>query len=264
MTAQNISGRVALVTGASTGIGEALARTLVARGALVGLVARRVETLAALAEELGGPDRAFVAAADVSDPVACRSAVDAIADHFGGLDFAFANAGVSMNGAFVDTELEVFHRMMDVNYFGALHLARFAWPHLRRSSGSLVFVSSVVGKRGIATRSGYSAAKFAVHGLFESLRVEWADTGVHVGLVAPGFTDTGIRASALGPDGSVRVGVGRTTGKVMSAHQAAQGVLDVAIYRRREVVLTAGGQAMVWLNKLAPALADRVAARVVG
>ena len=143
-------------------------------------------------------------------------------------------------------------------------MARHALPWLEASRGSLVFVSSVVGKRGFPTRSGYAASKFAVHALFESLRVEWAGRGIHVGLVAPGYTSTGIRESALGEDGKPRREQGRTSGGVMTAEEAAVAILDATSRRRREVVLTAGGKAMVWLNKWLPRVADRVAARVVG
>ncbi len=126
-----------------------------------------------------------------------------------------------------------------------------------------MFVSSIVGKRGFGTRSGYAASKFAVHGLFESLRVEWADKGIHVGIVAPGYTDTDIRASALSADGSSHGETGKTVGKVMSASDAAGAIIAAAAKRRREVILTREGRLLVWLDKLLPGLADRIAARVV-
>jgi short-subunit dehydrogenase len=125
-------------------------------------------------------------------------------------------------------------------------------------------VSSIVGKRGFPTRSGYSASKFAVHALFESLRVEWASKGVHVGIVAPGYTDTEIRERALGADGLPRGQQGMTVGKVMSAEDAASSIICAAAKRRREVILTPGGKVMVWVNKLSGGLSDRLAARVIG
>ncbi len=261
MHSTNHEGQVVLVTGASTGIGRALALRLGRAGAHLGLLARGAERLDALKAELGPDVQALTLVADVTDPEATRAAVDRLAGHFGRLDLAIANAGASMNARFEAAELEVFHRMMDVNYFGALHTARFARPHLEASGGGLMFVSSILGKRGMATRSGYAAAKFAVHGLFESLRAEWADSGIHVGLVAPGYTETEIRFNALGPDGQPRRERGVTRGRVMSADDAAKAIVTAAARRRREVVLTAPGKFMVQLNRFFPALADRVAAR---
>lgn len=254
-------GRVALVTGASSGIGRALALELGRAGARVGLVARRRDRLEEVAEAIG--PAALVLDGDVTDDAFCAASVNALVDRFGRLDIAVANAGLSMNARFEDTEPVVFRRLLDVNYFGAVHLARHALPFLERSGGSLVFVSSVVGKRGFPTRSGYAAAKFAVHGLFESLRAEWAHRGVHVGIVCPGFTDTEIRETALGADGRQRSEAGPTTGRVMTSEQAAHGIVRAIARRRREVVLTSAGKAMVMLNRLLPGLADRVAARVV-
>ena len=256
-------GQSVLVTGASSGIGRALALRLGRAGAYVGLVARREQRLRALADELGPQARSTILVGDVSDEQFARQAVGRFAAEARGVDVLINNAGISMNGAFESTDIEVFRRMMDVNYFGSLFFTQHAFPHLRESGGSVMFVSSIVGKRGFPTRSGYAASKFAVHGLFESLRVEWADTGVHVGIVAPGYPDTEIRDVALGPDGLPGQNQGHTSGGVMSADDAAVAILDATARRRREVVLTLGGKGMVWMNKLAPALADRVAGKVV-
>jgi NAD(P)-dependent dehydrogenase (short-subunit alcohol dehydrogenase family) len=260
----HFEGRVVLVTGASSGIGRALALSLGRAGARLGLLARRRERLDALIDELGPGAHALALTCDVTDDDACRRAVEGLVDRFGALDLVVNNAGVSMNGRFDETQLSVFHHMMNVNYFGSLHIARHAGPHLERSQGSLIFVSSIVGKRGFPTRSGYSASKFAVHALFESLRVEWASKGVHVGIVAPGYTETEIREHALGADGLPRGQQGMTVGKVMSAEDAAAAIIEAAARRRREVILTPGGKAMVWVNKISGRLADTLAARVIG
>lgn len=255
--------KVVLLTGASSGIGLALARQLGRAGARLGLMARRETRLEQLRAELSRHTECVVLVGDVASADACEEAVAKLVSHFGHLDVVVANAGVSMNASFDQAELEVFHRMMAVNYFGSLHMARFARPHLGKSRGSLVFISSIVGKRGFPTRSGYAASKFAVHALFESLRVEWADAGIHVGIVAPGYTGTEIREHALGADGAARGERGFTSGDVMSAEDAAAAIVAAIVDRRREVILTRGGKLMVWLNKLLPGVADRVAARVV-
>ena len=258
------SGKVVLITGASSGIGAVVARELAGSGARLGLLARRGDRLDALVDELRASVECVSLVCDVTDEAACRTAIDTLAERFGGIDCVINNAGVSMNGLFDETALSVFHTMMDVNYFGSLYIAHHASSHLERSGGSMLFVSSIVGKRGFPTRSGYSASKFAVHALFESLRVEWAHKGIHVGLVAPGYTATEIRKSALGADGEPRGEEAMTVGKVMSATGAAEAIIKAAAKRRREVILTPGGKAMVWVNKLSGALADRLAARVIG
>ncbi len=258
------SQKVVLITGASSGIGAAVARDLAGSGARLGLLARRGDRIDALIDELGPSVECIPLVCDVTDESACQKAIDTLVERFGGIDCVINNAGVSMNGLFDETALSVFHTMMDVNYFGSLYIARHASSHLERSEGSLIFVSSIVGKRGFPTRSGYSASKFAVHALFESLRVEWAPRGIHVGLVAPGYTATEIRKSALGSDGAPRGEDAMTVGKVMSAAEAAAAIVKAAAKRRREVILTPGGKAMVWINKLSGSLADRLAARVIG
>ncbi len=260
----HFSGKVVLITGASSGIGAALAHELAGSGAQLGLLARRGDRLDALVDAMGAGVECIPLVCDVTDEAACRKAIDTLAERFGGIDCVINNAGVSMNGLFDETALSVFRTMMDVNYFGSLYIARHASAHLERSQGSLIFVSSIVGKRGFPTRSGYSASKFAVHALFESLRVEWADKGIHVGLVAPGYTATEIRKNALGADGGPRGEEAITVGKVMSAAEAAVAIIKASAKRRREVILTPGGKAMVWLNKLSGSLADKLAARVIG
>ncbi len=260
--AHQFKGKSVLVTGASAGIGRALGLALGRAGAHVGLVARREDRLRALVDEIGPSARATILVGDVSDEEFVGEAVRTFVAEAGGLDLLINNAGISMNGLVEETETSVFQRMMDVNYFGSLFFARHAMARLEQSRGSLIFISSIVGKRGFPTRSGYAASKFAVHALFESLRVEWADKGIHVGIVAPGYTDTEIRQVALGPDGQPRRAAGHTSGDVMTAEDAASAILRAAAHRKREVVLTRGGNFMVWLNKLAPHLADRVAAKV--
>jgi NAD(P)-dependent dehydrogenase (short-subunit alcohol dehydrogenase family) len=249
--------KVALVTGASSGIGAALSRQFVAHGGSVVLVARREARLLALAESLGS--NALTQVGDVSDPATSQRAVEAAVRHFGTLDVVIANAGISMNGRFVDTKPEVFERLMAVNYFGAVHLLRAALPVLEVTSGSFTFVSSVAGKRGLPTRSGYAASKFALQGLFESVRCELAYSGVHLGMVCPGYTATDIRTVALGPDGQPRNEVGFLSGRVMQPEVAAEEILAAVAARRREIVLTGGGRLLVTLNKMAPGLADRLA-----
>ncbi len=256
-------GSVAVVTGASSGIGRELALQLAAGGARVCMVARRANKLDELVERIGN-DRAVAVCGDVGDRELCRHAIETAVERFGKLDLLINNAGASMNALFEESDPRVFEDMMRVNYFGSVYMSQYALPHLRASGGSLIFISSVVGKRGFATRSGYAAAKFAIQGLFESLRVEYRGSTVHVGLVCPGYTETEIRSTALGADGRPRAEEGMTAGSVMPAADAAAAILEACAKRRRETVLTTGGKFMVALNRFCPALAERIASRVVG
>jgi len=272
-----LDGRVVIVTGASSGIGRALALKLGKSGYSLGLLARREQKLQEVKSEIiahlqseqpeADPSeldaRIQVISGDVTNAAYCERAINTVVDQFGQIDCLINNAGVSMNGRFDEVDLAVFEQMMAVNYFGSLYMTHFAWQHLKEHNGSVLFISSIVGKRGFPTRSGYAAAKFAVQGLFESLRAESIGTGIHVGMVSPGYTATEIRFRALGEDGKPRMAEGHTMGDVMQPDDVADAIIKAMDARRREVVLTIGGKAMMWLNRLWPSLADRIAARVM-
>jgi NAD(P)-dependent dehydrogenase (short-subunit alcohol dehydrogenase family) len=137
----------------------------------------------------------------VTDPEQCRAAVERTVARFGGLDVLLCSAGVSMRGAFGDSEPGALEHVMRVNFFGTLYPTYFALPHVKRARGSLVAISSLTGKRGTPSYAIYGASKFAVRGLYESLRLELAADGVHVGVVSPGFVDTPLRERVLAPSG---------------------------------------------------------------
>ncbi|MBI2603469.1 MAG: SDR family oxidoreductase [Deltaproteobacteria bacterium] len=261
-----LADKTVLLTGASSGIGYELAQLLGRQGAHLALIARRKDRLEALQQKIKG--EAAIFAGDISNPEFCQNVVALTVQKFGGLDIVINNAGQSMNALFVDTDLKVFHQLMQVNYFGSLYIAKFAIPYLKKNKGSLIFISSVVGKRGFPTRSGYCASKFAVQGLFESLRVELQSHGIHVGIISPGYTDTEIRKTALTADGrsadSEKSFVEKTAGKVMSAQEAAEQILQATLKKKREVILTSGGKLMVWLNNRMPSLVDKLIGRAVG
>jgi NAD(P)-dependent dehydrogenase (short-subunit alcohol dehydrogenase family) len=197
-----LRGKIALITGASSGIGRAAAVRLARLGADVALVAR---TQAALQEAAGEVERlgrsALVLPGDVTDPETSRLAVARTVERFGRLDVLVCSAGVSMRSRFEETRLDAIERVMRVNFFGTLYPTWHAVPHVKATRGSLIAVSSLVGKRGTPTYSAYGASKFAVQGLYESLRVELAPDGVHVGVVSPGHVETPLRERVLGPDG---------------------------------------------------------------
>jgi NAD(P)-dependent dehydrogenase (short-subunit alcohol dehydrogenase family) len=198
-----LSGKVALITGASSGIGRATAVRLAGLGMRVALAARTVAALEEVAADIGrAGGAALVVPTDVTDSEQCRRAVERAAEHHGRLDVLICSAGISMRSPFEGSSLEAMERVMHVNFFGTMYATYHAIPHIKAAGGSLVAISSLVGKRGTPTYAIYGASKFAVQGLYESLRLELAPAGVHVGVVSPGHVGTALRDRVLGPDGT--------------------------------------------------------------
>jgi short-subunit dehydrogenase len=185
------AGRTALVTGASSGIGAALARRLAARGMRVGLVARRQERLDALAAELGGSDRAVVVSGDVAAPGTADAAVQAVMRAWGRLDLLVNAAGEARHVLFKDQAVEDVEALMRVNYFGVVRMIRGALAPMRAAgAGWIVNVSSVAGRIGQPDEAAYAASKFAVTGLSDSLVYELEPLGIHVLVVFPALVRT--------------------------------------------------------------------------
>ncbi|MEO7742223.1 MAG: SDR family oxidoreductase [Usitatibacter sp.] len=257
--------RVVVITGASKGIGAELARQLAARGSRLVLAARGLHELEAVAGEcrnLGA--QVLTVKADVAVEHDCQAMVSGAVLGFGGIDVLVNNAGMTMWARFEDIhDLSILERIMRVNYMGAVYCTRHALPYLRASKGLLVGVSSLAGRTGVPTRTGYSASKHAMTGFFDSLRIELADSGVAVTMIYPGFVATGIRENATGPDGSpIRVSPVKER-EVMGVEECARLIVEAIERRRREVVMTARGKIGLWLKLVAPGLIDRIARRAV-
>jgi len=185
MKMQDLSGKVAVITGASSGIGEATARLLVEEGVHVVLTARRKDRIDALARELG--DNAVAVAADVGDHGEVAAVFDEVRRRFGGLDLLFNNAGLGINGPFADTRPEDWKTQVDANLYGVLNCTHAAIPLLKGRAGAMISsVSSVGGRYGIAGWSVYNATKFAVVGFHDALRKELGPEGIRVALIEPG------------------------------------------------------------------------------
>ena len=254
-----LQGQVAAITGASAGIGLAIARALAREGAAVVLGARRADRLDAAVEDIrqsGG--RAERVTMDVTrEPDVQRLVAHAITT-FGHLDVMVCNAGFGYYGTVEDTPPEVMARMMDVNFMGTFLGARAALPVFRaRARGHLVIISSIVGRRGIAQMSGYSATKAAQAGFAESLRTEFAGSGIRISIVYPVSTETEFRDAMARDYGHEVAGLGPK----QSADHVAEAVVACVKRPRPDVYPHRSSRLLVLMNAVAPGLADRFVQR---
>lgn len=252
----SLKDKVVAITGASSGIGKALATDALSRGAKIAVCARNE---AKLKEAIGidNPNVLYVAA-DVSKEADCQRFIEATLQKWGRVDVLVNNAGISMRALFEHADLQVIRELMDINFWGTVYCSKFAVKSIRENKGVIVGVSSIAGFRGLPARTGYSASKFAMQGFLEALRTELLHTGAHVMWVSPGFTASNIRNVARSADGSAQGETPLDEGKLMSAEQCAAIILDGVEKRKRTIVMTGQGKLTVWLNKLLPGLADKL------
>ena len=254
-----LQNRVVVVTGASSGIGEAMAREYAKMGAKVVMAARREEELRRIAEEIttaGG--KVAYCTCDVTKEEECKHLVDVAVEHFGGVDVMICNAGLSMRALFDDCDLKVLHRLMDVNFWGTVNCTKYALPYLQKSHGSLVGISSVAGIHGLPGRTGYSASKYAMTGFLDTIRVENLKKGVHVMTACPGFTASNVRFSALTADGTQQGETPRNESKMMTPEEVAHIVAKGIKHRKRLCLMEWEGRGTHLLKKFFPALVDRL------
>lgn len=252
--------KVVLITGASSGIGQALAVAALARGAMVAVCGRNINTLAA-AFPKSNSDSLLLVQADVSQEGDCARFITASLEKWGRVDVLINNAGISMRALFEQTELKVIRELMDINFWGAVQCTKYALPAIRAQKGVVVGISSIAGYRGLPGRTGYSASKFALQGFLEALRTELLHTGAHVMWVSPGFTASNIRNAARSGGGLAQGETPLDEGQLMTAAECAQIILQSIERKKRTVVMTRQGKLTVWLNKLLPALADKLVYR---
>lgn len=250
--------KVVVITGASSGIGRALAKEFAAKGAKLSLGARRTELLEQLQSELPGTE-ILIQKTDVSKEDDCRILIEETIKRFGQIDVLVNNAGISMRALFEDVDLKVIRQLMDVNFYGTVYCSKHALPYLLKTKGSLVGVISIAGYVGLPGRTGYSASKFAIRGFLDTLRIENLKKGLHVLVAAPGFTASEVRKAALTNDGSQQGETPRNEEKMMSAEECARRIVKAIEKRKRELILTfVEGKLTVFLGKFFPMLLDRL------
>jgi NAD(P)-dependent dehydrogenase (short-subunit alcohol dehydrogenase family) len=250
-----LAGRVAAITGGSSGIGLACATHLAREGVSVVLGARRISLLQSTAEQIraaGG--RAAILQMDVTREADVEALVATATREFGRLDIMICNAGFGYYGTVEETPPDVMHRMMDVNYMGTFYGARAALPLFRaQNSGHLIFISSIVGRRGIAFMGGYSATKAAQAGLAESLRTEFAGSPIKISCVYPISTRTEFHDAMTRDFGHTVSGLGPK----QTVDEVARAIVNCIRRPRPEVYPHALSRGLAVLNVIAPRFTDR-------
>lgn len=247
-------GKVVIITGASSGIGEACAYEFDRRGANVILAARSVDKLSTISQQL--ENKHLIVQADVAKEVDCQRLVQETIQHFGKIDVLINNAGITMRALFKDAHLDVIRQVMDINFWGTVYCTKFALPYLLQTKGSVVGVSSIAGFKGLPGRTGYSASKFAMQGFLEALRIENHKTGLHVLIACPGYTASNIRNAGLNKDGQAQGESPLNEHKLMTPSQVATHIAKATAKRKKYMVLTRLGKLTVWLNRFFPSFID--------
>jgi dehydrogenase/reductase SDR family member 7B len=258
----SFEGKIVWITGASSGIGEALALTLHRAGARLVLSSRRQAELERVQRACGGDRAARAVALDLTDAASLPRKAEEAQAAFGPVDVFINSGGISQRSLVKDTGVDVHRRLMEVNFFGPVALAVALLPSmLERRSGQLVMVSSLAGKFGTPMRSGYAAAKHALHGFFDSLRAEVRGTGVSVTLVCPGYIRTEITLRSLTGDGSEYGKVDAALAHGMPAAECAR-IVARGIARNEEEILVGGKETYAVLaHRLFPRLFARAVSR---
>jgi short-subunit dehydrogenase len=257
--------KAVIITGASAGIGRELSLMLAEQGAWLALAARNAEKLeevAAQCRQRGG--KAVVVPTDVTEQSRCRNLIERTVVEYSRIDVLINNAGISMWARFNEiTDLSLIEQIMRVNYFGSVYCTHYALPFLKETQGRIVGISSLTGKTGVPTRSGYAASKHAMAGFFDTLRIELAGYGVSVTMIYPGFVATEVRQRAFAKNGEpLRISPVRED-EVMTVETCARLIVQAAVQRKREVVMTLRGKLGMWLKLIAPGLVDRIVRKAI-
>ena len=259
---RDFAGKTVWITGASSGIGEALAYAFGARGARLVLSGRRTERLETVAKSAGARDT-FVVPLDLGALDTLPGKVNEVLELAGGVDVMVHNAGVGQRSSVVETDFAVDRRMMEVNYLGPVALTKALLPSmLAQGRGQFVVLSSVLGVMSAKRRSGYAASKHALHGYFNALRAELSGEGIGVLLVCPGHVHTEFSQQALEGDGSRHGVTDKSSASGLSAGETAQRILRALERGKQEAYVAKWENLAVYLNRFAPALMRRAIARV--
>jgi short-subunit dehydrogenase len=261
MARRDIRGSRAIVTGASSGIGRAIALELAGQGADLVITARREDRLCELSRKIAAAGgRVATVVGDITDPEIRQEAIDVVQTHYGGLDVLVNNAGIGALGLFEHADAGRVRRIMEVNFFALVEMTRLAIPLLKQGHNPIVVnVSSILGHRGVPYSSEYSASKCAVHGFSDAIRAEFTRLGIDVLVISPGTTQTEFFDSVVER-------VGEPTWPehtAVTAEEVARKAVRAIRTGRHEIIPYGWGKVLCWLNRLSPRLMDRIMARYV-
>ncbi len=253
--------KVCWVTGASSGIGEGIVKQLASRGAFVVLSARRKEELVRVQKQAGLTDtNSLVLGMDLSNPESFQKCYTDVVKVFKKVDILFNNGGISQRSLVKDTELSTYKKIFDVNFFGNIALTKVVLQDMiNQKSGSIVVISSIVGKVATQLRSGYSASKHALHGFYDSLRLEVTDDNIQILTVLPGFIKTNVSLNALTGNGETYNKMDDALSEGMSAEECSIRILEAIESKQSEVIIAGLKENFaVVLKKIAPDLLDKL------
>ncbi len=255
--------KVVWITGASSGIGEALAYEFNKKGTLLILSARREEELLRVQSECENWEETVkILPLDLEDTGALQKKAEDAMELFGSIDMLINNGGISQRAFAVDSKMETIRKVMEVNFFGTVAITKAVLPHMiAQKSGHIVVISSVMGKIGTKYRSVYAASKHALHGWFDCLRQEVYDHQIDVSLVCPGFVKTNVTVNALTADGDKYNQVDDALKKAMSPEEFAKRLLPKLAKRKEEIVIGGTEILAVYLKRLAPSLLNKILKR---
>ncbi|MEY3048872.1 MAG: hypothetical protein RL365_910 [Bacteroidota bacterium] len=253
--------KVVWITGASSGIGEAMAREFANQGAILVLAARNVQKLNEIKDTLPNAEVHTVISLDLTDLSNVDALVSSVIDQVGRVDVLVNNGGISQRSLVGETPLEVDRKIMEVNFFGAVGLTKALLPALRASAGQIIVISSISGKFGFFLRSAYAASKHALHGFFESLALEEASRGITVTMVCPGKINTPISMSALNAQGETHNQMDHNQETGMPAEVCARQIVRAASKNKPEVLIGNKEIIAVYLKRFVPGIFRRVIAK---
>jgi short-subunit dehydrogenase len=252
--------KVVWITGASSGIGEATVYEFAREGAKLVISARREDELQRVKKNTNLPDTdVMVLPIDAEKPETFPAKVQEVVKRFGSVDVLFNNAGISQRSSVAESEMEVYHKIMDINFFGVVALTKAVLPiMLNQKSGNIAVTSSISGKLGTPMRSGYCATKHALHGFFDSLRAEVWKENIGVTIICPGYIHTNISINAISADGSKHGKMDQNQANGISPEDCARSIVN-AIYKSKEEIYIGRKEVLgVYLKRFFPGILSRI------
>lgn len=251
---------VIIITGASSGIGREIALQLAEQGSWLSLGARNIERLNEVAQECQQRgSKAIVIPTDVAIQQHCKNLIKQTVQEFGRIDMLVNNAGFGIEASFENMpDLDLFEKVIQVNFFGGVYCTYYALPHLKEAKGRLVAVSSLRGKFPSARADGYGASKHSMVGFYSSLRNELFDSGMSITMIYPGWVCTGITSRVLQLNGEPIGQVSSHEEGAMSVETCARMIIHAAEKRKRQLIMTFQGKYGQWLQLIAPRMVDRI------